>query len=196
MTILADDQDERETPGLAPNPVVLIAGSAAIAALSFAALPLVPAIASTLLGALMVAGADIDSRTFLLPDTVSFGAMASGLVAAFVLAPDQPWLDVAIALARGIGSAAVLAALAFGYWRWRAQEGLGLGDIKLAAAIGIWLPLHLIPACFALAAVAGLVAAGLAHLRGRAMTGATPIPFGAFLCPALWLVFYASALPN
>jgi leader peptidase (prepilin peptidase)/N-methyltransferase len=31
----------------------------------------------------------------------------------------------------------------------------------------------------------------LAHLRGRPLHAATRLPFGAFLCPALWLVFYA-----
>jgi leader peptidase (prepilin peptidase)/N-methyltransferase len=34
----------------------------------------------------------------------------------------------------------------------------------------------------------------LARLRGEAVTRATKIPFGAFLCPALWIVFYAVSL--
>jgi leader peptidase (prepilin peptidase)/N-methyltransferase len=81
----------------------------------------------------------------------------------------------------------------WGYARLRHREGLGLGDVKLGAAIGAWLPLEAIPICFALAASAALILVLFAHLRGRPMEAATKLPFGAFLCPALWLVFYASA---
>jgi leader peptidase (prepilin peptidase)/N-methyltransferase len=59
-----------------------------------------------------------------------------------------------------------------------------------AAGIGAWLPLDAIAACFGLAASAALAAVFLAHLRGRRLHAATKLPFGAFLCPALWLVFY------
>jgi leader peptidase (prepilin peptidase)/N-methyltransferase len=80
------------------------------------------------------------------------------------------------------------------YARIRGREGLGFGDVKLAAAVGAWLSLDAIPLCFGLAAGAALVAVMIAHLRGRSIERTTKIPFGAFLCPALWLVFYASAL--
>ena len=82
-----------------------------------------------------------------------------------------------------------------GYARLRGREGLGLGDVKLAAAIGAWLPLDAIPLCFALAANAALALVLFAPLRGRPLEATARLPFGAFLCPALWLVFYASALP-
>jgi leader peptidase (prepilin peptidase)/N-methyltransferase len=81
------------------------------------------------------------------------------------------------------------------YARIRKCEGLGFGDVKLAAAVGAWLPFDAIPLCFGLAASAALVAAMAAHLRGQSIEAATKLPFGAFLCPALWLVFYASVLP-
>jgi leader peptidase (prepilin peptidase)/N-methyltransferase len=81
------------------------------------------------------------------------------------------------------------------YARVRRREGLGFGDVKLGAAVGAWLPLDVMPLCFSLAASAALVAVMVAHLRGETIEGATKLPFGAFLCPALWLVFYASALP-
>jgi leader peptidase (prepilin peptidase)/N-methyltransferase len=87
------------------------------------------------------------------------------------------------------GAAAVLLLVRWGYARLRQREGVG--DVKLAAGIGAWLPLDAIPACFGLAASAALVAVFLAHLRGRPVDAATKLPFGAFPCPALWLVFYA-----
>jgi leader peptidase (prepilin peptidase) / N-methyltransferase len=53
-----------------------------------------------------------------------------------------------------------------------------------------------VPLCFALAASAALVSALIAQLRGHIVERATRLPFGAFLCPSLWLVFYAGALSS
>jgi leader peptidase (prepilin peptidase)/N-methyltransferase len=73
---------------------------------------------------------------------------------------------------------------------------LGLGDIKLSAAVGAWLPVETIPWCFGLAAGGALIAVMFARLRGESIDATMKIPFGAFLCPALWLAFYASVLPT
>jgi len=188
------------TPDLRPNPALLIGAGGALALVSAAFLPWSVAIASSVLGILMIAGAEVDARTYLLPDVVSFGAMLAGIVAApFIDALDawsDPWLAGASAVARALGCAAVLALLRAGYAQMRHQEGLGLGDVKLAAAVGAWLPLEAIPLCFALAATAALVSTLIARLRGHIVERATRLPFGAFLCPSLWLVFYACALSN
>jgi len=90
-------------------------------------------------------------------------------------------------------------ALALATVRWcygllKKREGLGFGDIKLAAAVGAWLPLADIPLCFAVATSSALVTVILARLRGQGIDATMKLPFGAFLCPALWLVFYAGAL--
>ena len=177
---------------LRPQLAILLAGSAAVAVISFASLAWPAALASTVLGALMIAGADVDARTFLLPDTVTAGTLISGILAAPALDPFDPGSSAGAAAARAIGTAAVLLSVRWGYARLRDREGLGFGDVKLAAGIGAWLPLDAIPACFALAASAALVSVLLAHARGRPMHATTKLPFGAFLCPALWLVFYAS----
>ena len=177
---------------LRPQLTILLAGSAAVAVISFASLAWPAALASTVLGALMIAGAEVDARTFLLPDTVTVGTLVSGIVAAAALDAFDPGSSAGEAAARAAGTAAVLLLVRWGYARFREREGLGFGDIKLAAGIGAWLPLDAIPVCFAFAASAALVAVLLAHLRGRPMHAATKLPFGAFLCPALWLVFYAS----
>src|SRR5438093_3814213 len=181
-----------------PNPAVLIGAGGALALISAAFLPWPVAIASTVLGILMIAGADVDARTFLLPDAVTFGATLAGIMAAPLIDPlgpwSDPWLAGASAAARAIGCAAVLALLRGSYARMRRREGLGFGDVKLAAAVGAWLPLDAIPLCFALAASAALLSALIALLRGEIIERATRLPFGAFLCPSLWLVFYAGAL--
>jgi leader peptidase (prepilin peptidase)/N-methyltransferase len=177
-----------------PHPLILIAGAAAVAAVSFASLDWPAAIASTVLGILMIAGAEVDARTFLLPDTVTLGALVTGLLAAAALDPSEPGLAVAGAALRAAGTAAILLGVRWGYGRLRGREGLGLGDIKLAAGIGAWLPLGAIPICFGFAASGGLILVFAAQLCGRPMQVTTKVPFGAFLCPALWMVFYAGAL--
>ena len=180
---------------LRPALGVLATGFAIVAIVSFVSLAWPQALASTLLGTLMIAGADVDARTFLLPDTVTLGALIGGILAAAVLDPFDPADSAGEASARALGTAAMLLLVRWSYARLRGREGLGLGDIKLAAAIGAWLPLDAIPICFALASSAALILVLFARLRGRPLEAATKLPFGAFLCPALWLVFYATVFP-
>jgi leader peptidase (prepilin peptidase)/N-methyltransferase len=179
-----------------PNPVILLAGSTAVAAISFMTMAWPAALASTVLGMLMIAGAEVDARTFLLPDTVTGGTFVSGLLAAPALDQFAPGLAAGEALGRAAGTVAVLLFVRWGYARLRGREGLGFGDIKLAAGIGAWLPLDAIPICFGLAASGALVAVLFAYIFGRPVRATTKLPFGAFLCPALWMMFYATALPN
>jgi leader peptidase (prepilin peptidase)/N-methyltransferase len=152
------------------------------------------AVASTVLGALMIAGAEVDARTFLLPDTVTWGGTVLGIIAAAALNPFDPWSNAGVAAARAAGAAFALALLRSCYARLRGREGLGFGDVKLAAAVGAWLPLGSIPVCFALATCAGLVTVLLAYLRGEQVDKTAELPLGAFLCPALWLVFFVDQL--
>jgi leader peptidase (prepilin peptidase) / N-methyltransferase len=184
-----------EEEDLRPNWVTLAAGCVAISVVSAALLPWPVAVASTVLGGLMIAGADVDARTFLLPDIVTWGTAACGILAAAALDQINPWLASAGAFSRAVLTALVLASLRWCYAKFRECEGLGFGDIKLAAAVGAWLPLKAIPLCFGLAAGGALVTVLVARLRGETIDASMQIPFGAFLCPALWLVFYASVLP-
>jgi hypothetical protein len=36
----------------------------------------------------------------------------------------------------------------------------------------------------------------MSHLRGKSMDATSKLLFGAFLCPALWIVFYAVELSS
>jgi leader peptidase (prepilin peptidase) / N-methyltransferase len=172
----------------------MIAGAAAIAGLSAMTLTGWPVLASAVLGTLMVAGADIDARTFMLPDVLTAATCLAGVLFAPILHRHAPELALAAAVVRACVTAAVLALVRWGYGRLRHREGLGLGDVKLAAGIGAWLPADLIAACFALAAASALVLVVFAHRRGKSIEAGTRLPFGAFLCPAVWLMFYVDAL--
>jgi leader peptidase (prepilin peptidase) / N-methyltransferase len=176
---------------LYPNWTILVCGTGAAAFAAFAFLPGPVAIAATLLGALMITGADIDRRLFLLPDVVTYGATATGIGFAPLLEMSSRadvWSAVVQAALRAVGLALLIGLLRVAHRHLRGREGLGFGDVKLAAAVGAWLPLEAIPYCFGLAASAGLIAAALS--RPKTPTADIKLPLGAFLCPALWLVFF------
>jgi leader peptidase (prepilin peptidase) / N-methyltransferase len=179
---------------LRPNMGIVLGGAAGIAVISLASLPWQEAIASIVLGTLMLAGADIDARTYLLPDTVTFGTIGSGILVAPLFDPGNPWLAIGAGAGRALGAAGILALVRQGYSAARGREGLGFGDVKLAAGIGAWLPLASIPVCFGLATFGALISVLLSYARGEKVKGVTKLPLGAFLCPALWLVFYAGVL--
>jgi leader peptidase (prepilin peptidase)/N-methyltransferase len=177
-----------------PNPAILIGGAGAVGLISTLSLPWPVAVASTVLGTLMLAGAEVDARKFLLPDLVTGGTVICGILAAVLLNTTEPWTALAEAIARAGGVAGVLALFRAGYAWSRQIEGLGLGDVKLGAAIGAWLPLEMIPWCFGLATSGALLAVMFARASGESVARTTKIPFGAFLCPALWIVFYADSV--
>ena len=53
-----------------------------------------------------------------------------------------------------------------GYRALRGVEGMGLGDVKLAAVAGVWLDWAFLPIVVEIAALSALAAALYAHLRG------------------------------
>ena len=84
-----------------------------------------------------------------------------------------------------------------GYRALRGRDGLGLGDVKLAAVAGAWLDL---PALFAAIEVAALAAIGAyilnAAIKRRPLRTTAFLPFGTFLAPAIWLGWLAEAVLN
>jgi hypothetical protein len=56
-------------------------------------------------------GAEVDTRTYLLPDTITWGAIALGILSAPVLNPFEPWVSAGAALARATGTAFALVLL-------------------------------------------------------------------------------------
>jgi leader peptidase (prepilin peptidase) / N-methyltransferase len=181
---------------LRPNLVILIGGGIAIGLVSVVSLPGPVAIASIVLGVLMLAGADIDARTYLLPNVITWGATICGVSSAWSLSELNPWLATSDAVLRAVCAAGLLALLRWIYGSIRHREGLGLGDVKLAAAVGAWLPFAVIPLCFGLATGAALVTILWGRLRGKPIERTMKVPLGTFLCPALWFAFYASNLPT
>ena len=127
---------------------------------------------------------------------ITLGATIGGIGSAWFLDEINPWLAASDAMVRAVCIAGLLALLRWIYGSIRQREGLGLGDVKLAAAVGAWLPFEVIPLCFGLATGGALVTILWGRLHGNRIERTMKIPLGTFLCPALWLAFYASNLPT
>ena len=86
--------------------------------------------------------------------------------------------------------AATFLALRILYRRLRGRDGLGLGDVKLAAVAGVWLDWSDLPVAVDLAALSALAAALFSRLRGGHFDPKAKLPFGAFFAPAIWLCWF------
>lgn len=161
---------------------------------SLVAAPGLQGVLGATLALVMLAIAAIDSRRFTIPDELNLLAFALGAVHA-ALGPDASLEDVTIAGLRGLALALSFWILREIYRRLRGREGLGLGDVKLAAVAGVWLEGPMIPVAIEIAALAALAAYGLrsAWYR-RPLRAAARLPFGLFLAPAIWLAWLIQRL--
>ena len=122
----------------------------------------------------------IDLETGLLPDRLTLPLLVAGLISGGYAENDH--------LAGAALGAAMLAAPAWGYRRLRRRDGMGWGDVKLAAGAGAWLGWQAVPAMILTAA---LLTIGAVLLRRRfcATPLDTAIPFGPALAVATWLLW-------
>ena len=136
---------------------------------------LVPAAAFALT---LLAIALIDLDFWIIPDELSLGGLAVGLLARG-LTLDGILIGLIGALA-GAGSLWMVAAV---YRKATGIEGLGGGDVKLAGMIGAFLGWPGVFLTILAAATAGSIV-GLALMRAGRADRRTELPFGAMLAPA------------
>jgi leader peptidase (prepilin peptidase)/N-methyltransferase len=168
--------------------IALELASAMVGLLAMLASPGLVGLSGALLGWGLLALLALDAEHYWLPDRITLPLLGLGLLLGAGEFADR-------LLGAAIGGGALLA-LALGYRLLRGREGLGLGDVKLMAALGAWLgPLLLGPLLLG-AAVIGLLLALAQKLRGKALPAGGKIPFGACLAAAafpLWLFASATA---
>lgn len=171
--------------------------AALIAAVSFAVFAPAVALVSCLLGWSMLAVAVIDAQHFIIPDTLSLPAIPIGLLVARIIGSGaSPGSD---ALLAHVAAAALGAGALYGvreaYRWWRGREGLGLGDVKLAAAAGAWTGIQGLGHVLLLACALAFAFVLLVNARDmRTVRGSTAIPLGVFLAPSIWIVWCANSL--
>jgi leader peptidase (prepilin peptidase)/N-methyltransferase len=149
------------------------------------------------LGGLMLAIAIVDADRYIIPNELTGAAVALALLRAGAIGPGADWRALLSAALRATAVTVPLLALMIFYRRWRGRDGLGLGDVKLAAVAGAWLGFVTIFAVIELAALSALGAYGMsAYLRKRPLRPSAFLPFGLFLAPAIWIGWLVEALWN
>lgn len=154
------------------------------------------ALVSCLLGWTMLAVAVSDVERFIVPDILSLPAIPAGLIVTRLLADGQA---APVALLQNFAAAVVGAGAMFAikelYYAWREREGLGLGDVKLAAVAGAWTGPEGIIQVLLVACVLAIAYVALAHWRDvRSIRATAAVPFGTFLGPSIWFVWCADTL--
>ncbi len=145
---------------------------------------------------------DLEER--ILPDELTLGGTALGLVLAFFVPVPSLLGELLIPVSRpawgsllnSVLGVVLLAApvwlLAVVYERVRNREGLGLGDVKLLALLGAFLGLEQGMAALLIGAVAGSVI-GIVYIAVKRKSAMTyELPFGSFLCAGAALVPFLS----
>jgi leader peptidase (prepilin peptidase)/N-methyltransferase len=153
-------------------------------------------------GAALIAITFIDLDWKIIPDAITLPGVAIGLGAGLLaqlgagagLMGAELVVGPLRALIGAVGGALGLWLVAWGYEKATGVEGLGFGDVKLAALLGAFLGGGGVFLTILLASLAGsLIGAGI--MLARKGTSRTALPFGTFLAPAgLLVLFYGPAL--
>ena len=136
-----------------------------------------------------------DARDFVIPD----GASAALLALAFAarLADEGlSWTNALLALADGAACAAALWAIREIYYRLRGYDGLGLGDVKLAAGAGVLVGPFGFSIAVLAASFAGLAVVALRTVRDGGFDRSARLPLGTLLAPAALGVWALGLAPS
>lgn len=167
-------------------------GAGAVLA-SLAVAPRWTGTAGAILAGLMLAIAVVDHRQMIIPDELNVLAFIAGLIVAGAGA-DAP---SATAILQALVRASLMFALFFGFRAGfralRGLEGMGFGDVKLAAVAGVWLNWAGLPVVVEIAALSALAAALCARVRGDGFDPKARLPFGTFFAPAIWICWLLTA---
>jgi leader peptidase (prepilin peptidase) / N-methyltransferase len=147
------------------------------------------------LALLMLSIAVIDARQFIIPNPLSAAGFGLGLAHAAVQQPQAMLQAVTLAIGRAAVLALLFLTLRSIYRALRGREGLGLGDVKLAAVAGAWLDWLMMPIAIEVAALAALSFYGLRYLAfNRPWVATHRLPFGLYFAPAIWLCWLAETI--
>ena len=132
----------------------------------------------------------IDARYGIIPDSLSAGLAAGGLLQT-CLAGQAGLLE------RGFEAVVVFAAAALfrASYRWiRGFDGLGFGDVKFVAAAALWIGIHNVPAMLLMAVLSAAISLLIMRAEGHDLHGQQAVSFGPHLAVGLWLTWVAGPL--
>ncbi|MBL0924033.1 MAG: prepilin peptidase [Sphingomonadaceae bacterium] len=168
------------------RPVIIELVAASIAVISGLLLPPAMALGAMLFGWLLLPIVMLDYDHLWIPDRLVILLAVGGVIFAPMVWPDIETLDRLIGAGAGF---LTLEAIRQIYKVLRKREGMGAGDPKLFAALGLWLGWHALPIILFLASLFGIVTAIYRHFASSGSQSA--LPLGSFLAlAALALVWF------
>jgi leader peptidase (prepilin peptidase)/N-methyltransferase len=140
----------------------------------------------------LLAACLIDADHFILPDAIVLPLIPLGwIVVAILDAQGVSTLSFPSAVLGAVAGTAALLAIAFLGRLAFGREAMGLGDVKLVAAIGAWQGLHptLLLTIFGASMLGSILGIGTMLLRGRERP--SKLPFGPYLAGAALISWIA-----
>ena len=131
--------------------------------------------------AILVYLAYYDLRTFRLPDVITLPLILLGLL--FNSLSNQRFISFQDAIIGAILGYSCLWLLNLLYRTVKKQDGVGMGDAKLLAALGAWLGWFALPSILLIASLTGLIG-GIIWLQWNKQNHRSAFPFGPFLAIA------------
>lgn len=138
----------------------------------------------------------IDLELYILPNKITYPTIVASAVAIPILsfvAADDPVGSILVAYACGIAFAGALLLTTLGYALVARKDGMGMGDVKLAVILGMWLgwihPVLPLMALIASSAIGLVIGLGFLLKRGRS----DYFPFGPSLAIGTILVILLAA---
>jgi prepilin signal peptidase PulO-like enzyme (type II secretory pathway) len=117
----------------------------------------------------------IDARTGYLPDALTVPYLLLGVAMGFAHGGLQAWPDMASGLAAAVAVPGVCMVL---HWLRHRSAGMGWGDMKLLAGMGVWLGAQGVISALLVACLCGLA---FTLWRNRGLRLRAAYPFGPFL---------------
>lgn len=148
-----------------------------------------------LLFSVLLALSVIDLELYILPNKITYPSILASLVVIpllAVMATDDPAAAILGAVIGAIGFAGFLLVLLLAWELILRKEGMGMGDVKLAILLGLWIgyinPLLCLFALIASSVIGLIVGAGILVVRRESR----PFPFGPWLALGSILVIACS----
>lgn len=137
------------------------------------------------LGACLIVIAYVDMRRFIIPDAMNVFLAVLG-IAFIIIASEGAAQDHVMGAVLGY---TLLYLIHFAYLHYRGRVGLGFGDVKFVAVIGLWLTWEALPSVILYACISGLSCTLVAMIFINEIREDNPIPFGSHLALGTWIVW-------
>ena len=138
-----------------------------------------------LLVCILIALFGIDLEHQILPNSITLPGIVTGLLLSVIAPPGLRDALIGVVLGGGI-----LYAIAWAYYLWRREEGLGMGDVKMLAMIGAFLGWKAVLVTLVLSSFSGALI-GLALIAAQSGGMKRALPFGTFLAIGAIVAMFA-----